>query len=52
MTVQLNNLWKKNFEIEELNFLAENTLIEIMPIVKTTMPGNITLLSVSSKLLY
>lgn len=43
MSVQISELWKKSYSIEELNFLAENMLIEIMPNVKTTMKDNLNL---------
>ena len=46
MSIKLETLWTKKIEVEESNFLAENTMIEIMPFVKTTMPDGINLLSV------
>lgn len=44
MNIELEGLWNKNFNLDELNFLGENILIEVLPSVKTTIPDNINLI--------
>ncbi len=48
MSIKLEDLWKKSFSIQEQNFLAENSLIEVVPSMKTTVQGKITLISVNN----
>ena len=43
----MDELWRKSYTLEELNYLAENTLIEVLPRLKTNEKDKISLLSVS-----
>lgn len=41
-----NNLWNKSYSLDELNYLAENTMIEVLPRIKTSESNKISFLSV------
>lgn len=47
MSIKVNELWRRNFQPEELNYLAENSLIEVYSDIKTSFNTGINFPTVS-----